>query len=72
LEPGEGVVIASLDRRGRLPGVRVGDVILSVNGTKVGSPDEFSDAVSNVRKGESLVLVIRDERADKMVTIQVQ
>lgn len=72
LEPGEGVVIAGLDRRGRLPGVRVGDVILSVNGTKVGSPEEFNEAVSSVRKGESLVLVIRDERSDKMVTIQGQ
>jgi serine protease Do len=70
LEEGEGVLVIGLDRSGKFPGVKIGNVILSVNGTKVGSPEEFMDEVSKLQDGDALVLVIRDERADKMVTIK--
>jgi S1-C subfamily serine protease len=70
LEEGEGVLVTGLDRSGKFPGVKIGNVILSVNGTKIGSPEEFMEEVSKLQNGEALVLVIRDERSDKMVTIK--
>jgi len=70
LEEGQGVLVLGLARRGRFTGVQVGDVILSVNGTSVNSGAEFLDAVNSVRKGEPLRLVIRNEEAERMVTIQ--
>lgn len=70
LEEGQGVLVLGLARRGRFTGVQAGDVILSVNGTEVNSPVEFLDAVNAVRKGEPLRLVIRNQEAEKMITIQ--
>jgi serine protease Do len=70
LESGEGVIVTELARRGKFLGVKVGDVILSVNGQTVNSPDDFLQAISENNPGEPLTLVIRDENAEKMITIQ--
>ncbi len=70
LENGEGVIVTELARRGRFFGVKVGDVILSVNGTAVNSPEEFVDALADSEPGQPLTMVIRDENAEKMITIQ--
>jgi serine protease Do len=70
LENGEGVIVTELARRGKFFGVKVGDVILSVNGTTVNSPEEFLGALEDSEPGQPLTLVIRDENAEKMITIQ--
>jgi serine protease Do len=70
LESGEGVIVTELARRSKFLGVKVGDVILSVNGQTVNSPEEFLQAISENNPGEPLTLVIRDENAEKMITIQ--
>jgi serine protease Do len=70
LESGEGVIVTELARRGKFLGVKVGDVILSVNGQTVNSPEDFLQAISENNPGEPLTLVIRDENAEKMITIQ--
>ncbi len=70
LENGEGVIVTELARRGKFFGVKVGDVILSVNGTTVNSPEEFLAALEDSEPGQPLTLVIRDENAEKMITIQ--
>jgi len=70
LEEGEGVVVTGVARRGRFLGVGVGDVILSVNGTKVNSPDEFLEIVGELRQGQAITLVIRNAESERMVTIR--
>jgi S1-C subfamily serine protease len=70
LESGEGVIVTELVRRSKFIGVKVGDVILSVNGQAVNSPEDFLQALSENNAGEPLTLVIRDENAEKMITIQ--
>jgi serine protease Do len=70
LEPGEGIIVTEISRRSRIPGLKVGDVILSVNGTAVNSVEDFADAVGDVRGGEALSLVIRDESSERMITVR--
>lgn len=69
LSVGEGVEVRGVNRRSPLatripPGV----VILSVNGTKVGSVEEFADAVEVAASGQ-IKMVIRDSESDKMLQI---
>jgi serine protease Do len=76
LEAGEGVEVKGINRRSPLatripPGV----VILSVNGKKVNSVDEFSDAVERaLTDGSSgqIKMVIRDAESDKMFQIRIR
>jgi len=70
LEPGEGVIVTEINRRNRIPGLKVGDVILSINGTAVNSPEDFLGAINEIRAGEGLSLVIRDEKSERMVTVR--
>jgi len=70
LEAGEGVIITEISRRSRIPGVKVGDVILSINGTPVNSVEDFVQSLGEIRAGEALSLVIRDENSERMVTIR--
>jgi serine protease Do len=70
LREGEGVVVTGVARRGRFMGVNVGDVILSVNGTKVNSTDEFLEVLGELRQGQAVTFVIRDAESERMVTIR--
>lgn len=70
LEPGEGVIVTEISRRSRIPGLKVGDVILSVNGTAVSSVEDFVEAIGEVRAGEPLSLVVRDANSERMITIR--
>jgi S1-C subfamily serine protease len=45
-------------------------VILSVNGTPVNSVEDFVQSLGEIRAGEALSLVIRDENSERMVTIR--
>ena len=63
------MIVTEIARR-RIPGLKVGDVILSVNGTAVSSVEDFVDAIGEVRAGEALSLVIRDENSERMVTVR--
>jgi serine protease Do len=70
LEPGEGVIVTEISRRSRIPGLKVGDVILSVNGTAVSSVEDFAEALGEVRAGEALSMVIRDANSERMITVR--
>jgi serine protease Do len=70
LREGEGVVVTGVSRRGRFVGINVGDVILSVNGTKTNSAEDFLAAVDEVRQGETMTLVVRDAESERMVKIR--
>lgn len=70
LREGVGVVVTGVARRGRFTGVNLGDVILSVNGTKTNSTDEFLEVVGELRQGDAITMVIRDSESERMVTIR--
>ncbi|MFN6130192.1 MAG: Do family serine endopeptidase [Planctomycetota bacterium] len=70
LREGEGVVVTGLARRSRFTGINVGDVILSVNGTKINSADEFLEVLGEVRQGQPMTLVVRDAESERMITIR--
>ena len=70
LDDGEGVVVLGVARRGRFAGLKIGDVIVSVNGKSVSTAEDFVDAVSVVREGQPLKLVVKNEESDQMITIR--
>lgn len=70
LEAGQGVIVTEISRRIRIPGLKVGNVILSVNGNPVSSAEDFTQALGEIRAGEGLSLVIRDENSERMITIR--
>jgi serine protease Do len=70
LDDGEGVVVLGVARRGRFAGLKIGDVIVSVNGKSVSTAEDFVDAVSAVREGQPLKLVVKNEESDQMITIR--
>jgi serine protease Do len=70
LPEGEGVIVTAVARRNRLVGIKVGDVILSINGTRINSTDEFLEALGELRSGEPITLVVRDAESERMVTIR--
>jgi serine protease Do len=70
LREGEGVVVTGVARRGRFVGVKVGDVILSINGEAVNSPDEFLEVVGSLRQNQPITLVLRDAESERMISIR--
>jgi len=64
------VIVTEISRRTRIPGLKVGNVILSVNGNPVSSAEDFTQALGEIRAGEGLSLVIRDENSERMITIR--
>jgi serine protease Do len=70
LRDGEGVIVTGVSRKSRFVGVKPGDVILSVNGNKTNSSDEFLEALGEVRQGKGVTFVIRDAESERMITIR--
>lgn len=70
LRDGEGVIVTGVARKSRFVGVKPGDVILSVNGNKTNSSDEFLEALGEVRQGKAITFVIRDADSERMITIR--
>ncbi len=70
LQEGEGVLVRGIDRRSKFVGVKVGNVILSVNGQKVSTPEEFFTEVGNLKKGGALTMVVRSADSETMITIK--
>jgi serine protease Do len=70
LRDGEGVIVIGVARKSRFIGVKPGDVILSVNGNKTNSSDEFLEALGEVRQGAATTFVIRDAESERMITIR--
>ncbi|WP_028771145.1 Do family serine endopeptidase [Silanimonas lenta] len=61
LRPGEGVRISRVGSPlARQAGLSVGDVVLAVNGSDVGSPQAFEAALARVKRGETLRLLVRN------------
>lgn len=48
-------------------GIKEGDVIVSLNGKKAGTPNEFSDAIANSEKAVSLGILSGEEKREVMV-----
>lgn len=70
LRDGEGVIVTGVARKSRFVGIKPGDVILSVNGNKTNSSDEFLEALGEVRQGKAVTFVIRDAESERMITIR--
>jgi S1-C subfamily serine protease len=64
------VIVTGVSRKSRFVGVKPGDVILSVNGNKTNSSDEFLEALGEVRQGKGVTFVIRDAESERMITIR--
>jgi serine protease Do len=60
LKRGQGVKVEDVDSEGAAAntGVRPGDVVMEVNRAPVGSPAEFADAVSKIKPGDSILLLL--------------
>jgi serine protease Do len=73
LTAGEGVEVEGVNRNGPFHGlIPPGVVILSVNGTPVGSPRKFAEAMEAATKSGSIKLVVRDSEGEKTVRLRVQ
>jgi serine protease Do len=73
LKDGEGVEVKSVSRQSPLAAtIPPGVVILSVNGKRVNSPVEFSDAAEAAFRKGSIRLVVRDSEGDKSVQLRLQ
>ncbi len=71
LQPGEGVEVKGVNRRSPLANlIPTGVVILRINGKKIATPAEFSEAIEAARKGGSLRMTIRDSEADKEIRLR--
>ena len=73
LQPGEGVEVKGVNRRSPLAAtIPPGVVILSVNGKKIGTPNDFVEAMEAARKTGLIKMIIRDSEADKSVQLRMQ
>ena len=73
LEPQEGVVIASLDRKGPLGavGFETGDIILEVEGQPVEGVESFVEIVNSLQAGQEVTLLAVDHRSGQSGYLQV-
>ncbi|NOZ02669.1 MAG: PDZ domain-containing protein, partial [Deltaproteobacteria bacterium] len=60
LDPGQGVMVKDVDPEGPAAetGIREGDAILEVNRMRIGTPEEFVDAVAKVSSGDSILMLL--------------
>ena len=73
LRPGEGVEVKGVNRRSPLAAtIPAGVVILSVNGKKIGTPNDFAEAVQAASKTGLIRMIIRDSEADKSVQFRLK
>ncbi len=73
LQSGEGVEVKEVNRRSPLAKtIPAGVVILSVNGRKVGTPNEFAESMEAAGKSGMIKMVIRDNEADKTVQLRTR
>lgn len=70
LQDGEGVLISgSTGETARESGIQPGDVVLSVGRASVGSPADFSRALSGVEPGQTVMLLVRRRNATQYVAV---
>lgn len=69
---GSGVIVERVfeDHAGHKAGLKRGDVILAINGKKVATEQEYSDAVD--ASGKTMLLMLRKAEAGNVVTIAVE
>ena len=73
LQPGEGVEVKEVNRRSPLfATIPAGVVILSVNGKKIGTPNEFAGNMESAGKSGMIKMIIRDGEADKTVQLRTR
>jgi M6 family metalloprotease-like protein len=70
---GEGAVVerVSTGSPAANAGVKVGDVILKINGEQLTRPGELTDAVAEKKPGDTLTLVLRREGKESEVKVQL-
>lgn len=68
-----GVFVVQVQRGGLCDGIlKPGDIILQLEGRKIGSLDEFETAFSELEDKEYIVLVIRSDRLTRFVTVTIK
>lgn len=74
LQPGEGVVVSDVvsDSRAFKAGIRQGTIIISVNQKKVGSVQEFGQALKASAGTGKVLLLIRDQRSTRFVVLPLE
>ena len=70
---GEGALITEVmkDTPAEKAGLKTGDVIVKVDGDKVGSPSDVSTAIHEKKKGDKVDLVVMRDKAEKSVSLEV-
>ncbi|MDP4209974.1 MAG: Do family serine endopeptidase [Bacteroidota bacterium] len=70
----EGVYVGRVREDGAAAkaGIKKGDVILSVNGTKVNSPSELQEQVSKYRPNDKVEIVINRENKEKQISVTLR
>ncbi len=66
---GRGVLVSEVDAAANKAGVERGDIILKVGTREVKEPDDFRHGITASKGGESVVLALRRNGADRTVTI---
>ena len=73
LQPSEGVEVKGVNRRSPLAAtIPAGVVILSVNGKKIGTPNDFAEAMQDASKTGLIRMIIRDSESDKSVQFRMR
>lgn len=74
IEDGEGALITEVheDTPAEEAGLKVGDVIVAVDGYHVDSPSEVRDRVAEHREGEEVELTIVRDRAEQTFSMEVE
>ena len=73
LQPGEGVEVKGVNRRSPLAAtIPPGVVILSVNGNKIGKPNDFAVAMESASNSGLIKMIIRDSESDKSVQLRMK
>lgn len=70
----QGGVVAVEVKRGSAAaeaGIREGDLILEVNGRKIDSPSEYTDAITKVKKGGAARFLIRRRGGNAFVSLRI-
>lgn len=71
--PGEGVFVSQVipDSEADSEGIQMGDLIISVDGKETSSVDEFERAISEVRKGNKVRMLVKHGQYPRYVVLSL-
>ena len=70
-KPGMSVLLVNSESPAALGGVKVGDVILKINGHEVNRIEEYYKAMDNVKKGEMVEIIVERYHEAKTLKFRV-